>query len=162
MIGVVGVGNLLLKDDGVGIHVIKRLRKLSLPLGDVELVDGGTASFSIHIRKYKKLIIVDAVKSSCHPPATILLFDKSQILNGNIEGVFSSHDVTLFDYLALLEIKGEAPEEVLLIGIVPREFETPDTSLTPEVEHALDKVIKIILEKINEWSNNNTPTKMSH
>ena len=152
MIGVVGVGNLLLKDDGVGIHVIKRLRELSLlPLGNVELVDGGTASFSLPVHKYEKLIIIDAVKSTRHPPATILLFDKSQIMNGSIEGVFSSHDITLFDYLALLEVKGEAPEEILLIGIVPEDYETPDISLTPKIEGILDKVVEIIIQRLKTW-----------
>jgi len=159
LIGIVGVGNLLLKDDGVGIHVINRLRKLSLPLGDVELVDGGTASFSLPVHRYKKLIIIDAVKSPHHPPATILQFDKSRILRGNIEGVFSSHDITLFDYLALLEMIGDAPEDVLLIGVVPKEFDTPDTTLTPEVEKALYEVIKIVFKKIEEWSKNNNQSK---
>ncbi len=153
MIGIVGVGNLLLRDDGVGIHVINRLRKLPLPLGDVELVDGGTASFSLPVHKYEKLIIIDAVKSTHHPPATILLFNKSQIMNGNIEGVFSSHDITLFDYLTLLEMKGEAPEEILLIGVVPEDFETPDTSLTPKIEGILDKVVEIIIQRLKTWLN---------
>ncbi len=113
-------------------------------------MDGGTASYSLPVYRYRKLIIIDSVGSSHHPPGTILKFGKADILNGKIKG--TSHDIDLYDYIAALEFRGEAPDEILLIGVVPENLDAMSMGLSDSVKSAISEVIKIIQETLATWS----------
>ncbi len=147
LIGIIGIGNILYGDDGVGVHVIRRLKECDLK--GVELVDGGTASYSLPVHRYDRLIIVDSVKSSHHPPGSILKFTKDDILRSRVKG--TSHDIDLCDYIYALEFKGEAPEEIYLIGVVPENLEPMELSLSERVESVIPEVIKLIREIVGAW-----------
>ena len=116
---VLGVGNLLLSDEGVGIHVVQRLQEMSLPSG-VEVIDGGTGGFELisHFSGKKKVIIVDAVRGD-DEPGTILRFTADD-LSIAWRPTFSAHQTGVE---GLLHFSKEltSPPQIVFIGIIPKE-----------------------------------------
>jgi hydrogenase maturation protease len=142
---VVGVGNLLLKDEGIGIHVVKSLQDIDLP-PDVQLIDGGTSPDLIaYTRAGDKLIIVDAAKAGGEP-GTIYRFQPGD-LSGE-EGTFvSAHELGLEHNLRLMSLTGNEPGEIIIIGVEPKEIEW-GTELSAELLHRLPEIVKTVLGEI--------------
>ncbi|NPA16084.1 MAG: hydrogenase maturation protease [Deferribacteres bacterium] len=144
---VIGLGNLLLRDDGVGIRVIEALKKAGLE--GVELIDGGTAVFSIPFEDYDRVILVDAVKLPHKRPGEVVVLTKRQLLSGGERVVWSGHSLDLIDILKLLEFESKLPRELYLIGVVPSSIET-GLSLSPEVEKSIPRCIETIKSLLDE------------
>ena len=150
MIGIVGLGNILMGDDGVGVRVAERLMKLPLP-PEVEVIDGGVGSLSIPFHRFKKLILIDAVESQ-EPPGTVLLFSKEEIMERGIDLLkLSLHGMGFDEVLSLLELWGEAPQEVFLVGVVPERVEV-GMELSPEVEKAIPLASEKVLRLVERFS----------
>lgn len=116
---VLGLGNVLQADDGVGVHVIRALEQMSLP-PDVALRDGGTIGLSLltEIEDCAALIVVDAMELGREPGA-IGVFEDGEIevqLGGKKR---SAHEVALSDLLAAAQLVGRSPERRVLIGVQP-------------------------------------------
>ena len=129
---VLGVGNLLLSDDGLGVRVIEDLqRRFDMPDG-VELVDGGVSGMELlgYIAGVEHLIIVDAIRAGRGPGVIV------RLTGGEIPRVFrlklSPHHVGLSDVFATLELSGESPRHVVALGTEPRSLGL-GMELTPEV-----------------------------
>ncbi len=147
-VGVVGLGNILMGDDGVGVRVVQRLQAMDLGR-EVEVIDGGVGSLSIPFYRYKGIVLVDAVVSS-HPPGTVLTYGREEILQGGIDLLkLSLHGMGFSEVLSLLEMREEAPEEVLLVGIVPKEVKV-GIEISPEVERAIPLAIDRVLHLAEE------------
>ncbi len=149
-VAVVGVGNLLLGDDGVGVHLAHRLAD-KIDDSDVAVIDAGTVPelFLLVDGRFRKLIFVDAVRAG-GPPGSIYRFGL-EVLETQSELPFSLHDMTLLGNLRLLALLGKEPESVVIIGIEPKNTEF-GTQLSLEVEKALPKAIELVLEEIGEFS----------
>ncbi len=149
-VAVVGIGNVLLGDDGVGVHLAHRLAG-RIDDSDVAVIDAGTVPelFLLIDGRLKKLILVDAV-SGGGPAGSIYRFNV-EVLETRFEPLFSLHDLTLLDNLRLLGLLGKRPESVVIIGIEPKTVGFT-TQLSPEVEKALPKAIELVLEEIEEFS----------
>ncbi len=150
-IGVMGVGNILLKDEGFGVKLLYLLKaKYDFP-ENVVLIDGGTAGIflSPEIDYLDKLLIVDVVKAKGEP-GEIKIYEKEDFFIDRLPLKLSPHQLGLQEVLLLNEIKGTCPEDVKLIGIVPKSIET-GTGLTPELEEKLPEVEKKVLEILKEW-----------
>jgi len=113
-------------------------------------VDGGTASYSLPVYRFEKLIIIDAVNSSHHPPGSIIIYNKSDILRGAVKG--TSHDIDIYNYIAALEFKGEAPDEIILIGVVPQKIDSMEIGLSDQVRDAIPEVIEHVKAVLENWS----------
>ena len=144
---VLGIGNYLMGDEGVGVHVVQAMSKENLP-DFVDIVDGGTGSFDLMpiLSQYPLVIFVDATMDF-RPPGTIdVLYPK---FASDFPSVLSAHDVGLKDMIDALEFKGELPKIILITvsikGMIPMSIE-----LTPEVKDALPKVSEQIKEIINK------------
>lgn len=116
---VLGLGNVLQADDGVGIHVIRALEAMGLP-SHVALRDGGTIGLSLltEIEDCDALIVVDAMELGREPGA-VGVFEGAAIelqLGGKKR---SAHEVALADLLAVAQLVGRSPERRVLIGIQP-------------------------------------------
>jgi hydrogenase maturation protease len=144
---VMGVGNLLLGDDGAGIRAIERLAERNLP-ANVSIIDAGTPGWGLPawFEGQKKVIIVDAVHMGAVPgawkrfnPEAVRLFASGE--------VFSLHEPGLANGLALAEALGNLPEEIVIYGIEPDQCEIAQ-GLSPAIQQALDPLIEEIFAEI--------------
>ena len=120
-IAVVGVGNILLKDEGIGVKVVKELEnKFSFP-PDVTLIDGGTAGHHLinMVADFEGIIVVDAVQGG-EPPGTIYRFNLDQI-PFEVNTHLSVHQVGVLEALNQVKLLGKQ-QEVTFIGIEPRGY----------------------------------------
>lgn len=144
---VLGVGNLLLSDEGVGPHAIAQLgRRLRLP-PSVELIDGGTSAMELlaDLAGAQLLLIVDAVAGG-GLPGTI------HVLKGDEVPRFftlklSPHQVGLSDVLATLLVAGESPQETIIIGVEPGSLAL-GMELSAEVAAALPALAEEIRRRL--------------
>ena len=129
---VLGVGNLILADEGVGVRVVEALeRDYSLPEG-VTVIDGGTSGMELleDLSHLDLLIVVDAIANK-QPPATLITLRDDQVpvfFKRNL----SPHAIGLSDVLASLEFMEAAPKECVIIGVQPQSMELA-TELTPAI-----------------------------
>ena len=142
---VLGVGNLLLSDEGVGVHLVRRLAALDLP-EDVEVLDGGTAPLqALHdVRDLDRLIVVDATRLSA-PPGTIVRLTAADVAPS--QGRVSLHDFAMHDALLTWQTWGLDPEAVVLLGVCPGRVEMGD-ALSPEVEAALPRLVSAVCDEL--------------
>ena len=142
---IVGVGNLLLKDEGIGIHAVKALQELNLP-ECVEIIDGGTSPDLIAYSEAEgKLIIIDAVKAGGEPGA-IYRFTPDN-LDSASDRAISLHELGVTESLQLMRLAGNEPEEIVIIGIEPQEIEW-GIELSPGLQQKIPDIIKLILVEI--------------
>ena len=150
---ILGVGNTLLSDEGVGIHVLDALAKSSLPQeGVVDLIDGGTLSFTlaVAIEEADSLIVVDAAQLKS-PPGTLRLFqgeDMDNFLLGNRKS--SVHEVGLTDLMAIARLTERWPEKRALVAIQPQELGWGDAPTAP-VQSAIPEACRQIEALVKEW-----------
>lgn len=147
-VAVLGIGNLLLKDDGIGIHVIEHLIELGYDsIYNVELIDGGTCILDLLdvFVKNKKVIVLDSIKGG-HMPGTIYKLTPQE-LGTYIKSTTSLHDVQILDILRDVELLGANPE-VIIIGIEPEEI-TFDLELSTIIKESIPKITDIVKEELN-------------
>jgi len=148
---ILGVGNLLLGDEGVGVHLIQKLREMQLGEG-VELVDGGTSllDFIPQREDVSKLIIVDAIKLGGKPGTTYKICVDDSLLKG-AKGMISLHQMGVVETLAIAQKMGKLPHTVI-IGIEPKEI-SYGLELSPEVEREMGKMVNLILGEVKDKRN---------
>ena len=142
---VLGLGNPLVGDEGIGVRVIEELRKLELPAG-VTVIEGGTAGLGLIglMEGYRRVVIVDAADMG-YPPGQVVKFTLSEARLKTADKPLSPHQIGLGEVLALAEALGAAPAEVVIIGVQPGRVEM-GAGLSPEMEEAIPQIIRIILE----------------
>ena len=152
---VLGVGNMLLKDEGVGVHVARKLQEISLPC-NIEVIDGGTASLDVLLLAgdIEKLVVVDALRAGGKPGTiyrTCLGAAEKDKLRQNFVRQeclkISLHQVGLLDALAVAERMNCAPEEVVIIGVEPGDVDY-GLELTDEVKQRIPEIIGTVLKEI--------------
>ena len=147
---VLGIGNILMNDEGVGIHVVTRLEKEGF--ADADLMDGGTGGFHLlgFIQSYKTVILVDASLDD-FPAGHI------RVLNPRYAKDFpkqlSAHEVGLKDLLDAAFLLGNMPE-IKLVAISVKDFQAMGIMLTPEVEKAIPEAMKCVKELVISTSPN--------
>jgi len=143
---VVGVGNLLLKDEGIGVHIVRALQQINMPQ-NVRIVDGGTSpDFPYDLKDIDKLIIIDAVKTG-GKPGTIYRFHAHD-LNIESEGIISLHELGIAQSLRMMRLMGNGPKETVIIGIEPKEIDW-GTELSAELQQKIPEIINAVLGEIS-------------
>ena len=146
---VLGVGNILLSDEGVGVRAVEKLqRDFVLPAG-VEIIDGGTTGMEMleDLACAGHIIIVDAVRSG-NAPASIVRLAGEQV-PVFFRTKLSPHQIGLSDVLATLELTGEQPGGVTVIGVEPVSLETA-MALSPQVEALLPEVVSLVVAELRQ------------
>ena len=153
---VLGVGNILCRDEGVGVRIAERLQQEPLP-GNVEVMDGGTAGLDVllsAIEEVDKLIVIDALRAGKEPgtiyKAHLKIKEKDRIMQVFSDGgrsKISLHQVGLFEALGIAEKLGCAPGEIVIIGVEPGEVDY-GLELTEQVRRKLPEIIEKVLEEI--------------
>jgi len=143
-LAIVGVGNLLLQDEGVGIHVIQALKKGSLPQFDcVELIDGGTTLPPLP-KNLDKLIIIDAAQGGGEP-GIIYRLSPDDIDSGDAP-IISPHQLSLKESLRLMELENEKPKKVIIFGVEPKTIDW-GLELSPELKEKMPQLIGLVLQE---------------
>ena len=147
-IKVLGCGNTLVGDDGVGIRVIERLQKMKLP-DNVEIIDAGVGGLAIlsWIEDADKVVIVDAVQTGNEPPGTVYEFTDKELPPSNMF-MLSLHDLNLVDTLNVGRLVQKMPGEIVIIGVEVRRVAEFTKDLTPEVEAAIPEVLGLVLKEL--------------
>jgi len=144
---VLGIGNVLLRDEGIGCHVVHALEEIPLP--DVKIIDGGTFPDVLQLfEDADKLVIVDAVKGG-GMPGQIYRFHPEDITLEQ-KPLLSLHDMSLVDSLKLMQLWHNIGEAVI-IGVEPREINW-GLELSPELQEKMPQIIDAILAELNNTS----------
>lgn len=145
---VLGLGNTIMSDDGVGPMLIKQLQNDTTIPADVSLLDGGTLGLDLlpDLEGVRLLIIVDAVKLG-QPAGTLMRLVDDEIPLA-LETKLSPHQVGMKDLLAVARLMGHLPDKIVLIGIQPLQLEL-GTELTPPVKAAIPALLAMVRAEIS-------------
>lgn len=144
---VIGMGNILMQDEGVGVRAVEELENRYHIPEQVTVIDGGTTGMELFepIRECDQLVVADAVNTGA-PYGTLV-----RIANADIPAFFqtklSNHQLGLSDLLALLQLKDAVPEHVAIIGMVPHSLENR-LGLTEEATAGLDKMVEMLVQEL--------------
>jgi hydrogenase maturation protease len=143
---ILGIGNILLSDEGVGVHVANELAKMDLP-PDVSVVEGGTDGFRLLnvITEADRLIIVDALKGGAEP-GSIYRFDVGDVKSCPSGFKTSVHQIGILEVIDLSGLIGKTPHTTV-IGIEPKSLEMT-MELSPEVREKVPKIIDLVLDEV--------------
>jgi len=141
---ILGVGNLLLSDEGIGIHAVRKLLEIESLPEDLEIVDGGTAGLNLlyYLEGVDRLVIIDAVETG-GPPGTIVRLAGDKI-PAYMALKISPHEITLPDFLAAAKLRDLYPKEVIVWGMQPRSLDV-GVDLSPDLAAMLDTLVDHVL-----------------
>jgi len=142
---ILGVGNELLSDEGVGVYVIKELKKIDLP-PEIDIIEGGTEGFGLIniITETDYLIVIDSIKGGSEP-GTIYRFNINDAPNCPDIFKTSVHQIGILEVINLSQLIGKTPETVV-IGIEPEKI-TTSMELSQKIREKIPKVIDLILNE---------------
>jgi hydrogenase maturation protease len=154
---ILGVGNLLLSDEGVGVHVAQKMMEMELPPG-VSVVEGGTDGFGLInvILEADRIILIDAVRGGGSP---------GDIYRFNVEGCnpfpdlfkTSVHQISILEVINMSGLIGSTPETTV-IGIEPKSLEMK-MELTPEIDAKIPRIIKMVMKEVEKSLAERAPEK---
>ncbi len=144
---VLGVGNLLLSDDGVGIHTIQRLQAAHRLPEEVQVVDGGTCGLDLlqFLEGIERLIIVDAAKMG-KPVGTVVRLEGEQV-PAYLSLKTSPHEIGLPELLFAAKLTKIYPAEVIVFGVEPESIET-SLEMTPAVAARVDELVELVAAEV--------------
>ena len=146
---ILGVGNLLLSDDGVGVRVIHKLQEEHTLPAEVETVDGGTCGLDLlqFLEGVDHLIVVDAANLGL-PPGTIKRLEGDAV-PAFLSQKVSPHEINLPELLFSARLTGIYPKKVVVFGIQPQTIET-SLDLSPPVAAQLDELVDRVLAELGK------------
>jgi len=155
---VLGVGNLLMSDEGVGVHVIQRLvAEYELP-EKVQVLDGGTLGMDLlyYLEGVENLLLIDAVEAR-QEPGTLIRLEDDQV-PAFLSLKISPHQLGVPDMLAAAKLKDAYPQRIVLWGVQPKLLGI-GLDLSPKVESLVDIIIEHILDQLQAWGHTLTPKR---
>ena len=146
---VLGVGNILMKDEGLGVHAARRLQHTPLPTA-VEVLDGGTAGMDLlyYLEGRKKVILIDAIQTD-EPPGTIFRLTPGDMGPVSKREHFSLHQPGIFDVLRIADILGKSMPEVVIFAVQPADI-SMGTDLTPVINDKIPGLLHLVLNEIEK------------
>lgn len=153
---VLGIGNLVMGDDGVGVMVAQQLQQGYRFPDNVEIMDGGTLGLDLlpKLENITNLLMIDAVETG-HMAGTCVRLC-GQELPVALETKLSPHQMGLKDLLAVSALMGHSPQEMVLIGVQPGSIEM-EVGLTAEVEAQFETLVSNVLAELAFWGVAATP-----
>ena len=150
-IAIIGLGNILLRDEGVGVRVIEALQQQYTFSPPVKIVDGGTLGFALinEIEDCKTIIVVDAVKAGSEP-GTIYRFTRKDITFSSPQA-FSVHDIGFIEALDQWKMLGINPE-IIFIGIEPKDMSSWGMELSDCLKDKVPKLIALIVKELIKYA----------
>jgi hydrogenase maturation protease len=144
---ILGVGNILLNDEGIGVHVVKYLEKQKLP-PNVDLLDGGTGGFYILsvLEEFQNIILIDATIDGNKPGTLTVLEPK---FASDFPTALSSHDIGLKDLIESAALLNHLPK-IYLITVSISQEQDMNMELTPAIEDKIPAIHQLILEILEQ------------
>ena len=145
-ITILGLGNILLRDEGVGVWIAEELAKRNLP-ENVEIIDGGTAGLDIlsSMKDVDKLIIIDALQGDEKPGTVYRLHPED--LPVPSDSYVSVHQMNIVEGLNIAQKTGNAPQEAVIIGVEPEDMDW-GLGVTSNIQQKFPEIIDIVLEEV--------------
>ena len=145
-----GVGNILLTDEGLGVHVVKDLKESFSFTPAITIVDGGTMGMELltYMRGMKKILLIDAINGG-ESPGTVYEFPHKELEQYFTEHI-SVHEVGMQDILRIRAIQEEPLEDAVVIGVEPESLEI-GFEPSEVVQQALLEVKDRVLNVLRQW-----------
>jgi hydrogenase maturation protease len=149
---VLGIGNTLLSDEGVGVHILAYLQENYPDLPRVEYLDGGTLSFTLAawIEDAENLVVIDAAQLDS-TPGTVQVFEGEAMDRFAGRTKRSVHEVSLGDLLAIAHLTDTIPQQRALVAIQPEEIDW-GSRLSAAVDHGLPVAAGKVAELVHRWA----------
>ncbi|MBC8374396.1 MAG: HyaD/HybD family hydrogenase maturation endopeptidase [FCB group bacterium] len=148
---VLGLGNILMEDEGIGVHAANHLQEHYHFKPEIEIVDGGTSGLDLltFFGPEKSILIIDAVNFDM-APGTVAKLEDDAIL-AQLDPKVSLHHLGLSDLIGVAELTDRKAKRMTLLGIQPESMENLDLEMTPTIKGVFDKVIENALLILEEW-----------
>lgn len=149
---IIFVGNSLAGDDGVGLHLLERIRRTDIPPG-IELVEGATTGIALleHLLDVQRVVIVDAV-ASAGPPGIVVRLDPAELQDPGRCSLVSCHDLGVETTLELARrlYPARLARDIVILGVTAHPATHFDTSLSPPVQAALPELERELMTLIDQ------------
>jgi hydrogenase maturation protease len=147
---VLGLGNVLCGDDGLGVEAVRRLADARILPPGVRLEDGGVLGLALlpTLEAARRAIVVDAVR--CARPAGALVALDGEDVVPALRDRLSPHEVGVWDLLWAARLRGRAPERIAIVGLVPASLEL-GVGLSPVVEAAIPALVDAVARTASAW-----------
>jgi len=144
-----GAGNLLLTDEGFGVHFIRYLQNNYVFPEDVELYDGGTLGIMVThmLEDADRVYLVDVIDAKGEP-GDIFRYEKDDFMLGKLPIKMSPHQIGIQEVLSLSEIRDRCPDKISLFGVIPSSYEA-GVELSPLLEEKLPGLAELVVSEIN-------------
>lgn len=145
---ILGIGNLLLSDEGFGVHFVRHLEQHYRFPEDVEIFDGGTLGL-MATHKYEsaeRVYLVDTLAADGNP-GECRRYGKEQLLRGRLPVKLSPHQAGVQEMMMVSELRGCGPPEVILLGVIPASFES-SIDLSPPLQERLHLLAVELVEEL--------------
>lgn len=145
---VLGLGNPLMADEGIGVYLVERLLESAAAYPAVDFVDAGTGGLSIlyRIEDRRKAIVIDCAFMD-EPPGTIRRFTPEEVQSVKVLAHQSLHEADLMQIIAMARELGQAPDQIIIFGIQPERVE-PGLGLSRTLMERIDEYISMILHEL--------------
>ncbi len=153
VITILGVGNILMSDEGFGVRVVEYLQaNYHFPPG-IELMDGGTSGIYLApvIEDSRRLLIIDVLNME-GPAGGIHLLSADEMRGAGLQISVSPHQVGLLEIIDLCRLRDKAPAEIRIIGIIPQDLNL-SLELSPTLRAKVKPVADMVIKQIEEWTN---------
>lgn len=147
---VLGIGNILLQDEGVGVRAAEQIQqRYEIPEG-VQVLDGGTMGLDLItcLEGVEQLLVIDAVQASVPPGSIIRLVNEE--IPAFLGQKISPHQIGLSDILSVARLRDMLPERMVLLGIQPASLET-GLALSPTIAARLDALVAAAIAELQAW-----------
>lgn len=155
---VIGVGSPLMGDDGIGLVALEALRSGWSFEPELELMDGGTWGMNLlpFIESASRVLLLDAVHAGCDPGEVVRL--EGDAIPRFFATKLSPHQIDLKEVLALAELRGTLPDDLVVLGLEPAVIEM-SSSLSEPVQKAMPGLLARILEQLERWGYSTSPVE---
>lgn len=145
-----GIGNILLSDEGLGVRAVEELKSRFKFPPYVELMDGGTLGMDLlyFMEGFERLLVIDAVLGG-NPPGTLYKFSDGEV-KAYFKRKVSAHELGFQEILALADLLGKRPKEIVLVGMEPESLNI-SLELSTTVKERLHLLIEEVLKQLEDW-----------
>jgi hydrogenase maturation protease len=146
----IGLGNILMRDDGVGVHAVNEIERRFRFVPEIDVVDGGTLGLALLplIAEYTRVLFVDAVEAGLEPGAIVVR--EGEEVPALMGSQVSAHQAGLADLMYAARLAGVMPSVVCLVGIQPREVAI-GLETTTLLKDKREDLIRAVLTKLDAW-----------
>jgi hydrogenase maturation protease len=146
----IGLGNILMRDDGVGVHAVREIEERFRFTPEIDIVDGGTLGLALLplIEGCARVLFVDAVEAGLEPGAIVVR--EGEAVPAFLESQVSVHQAGLADLLYAARISGMMPPEACLVGIQPQAIAL-GLETTPLLRDRREALIRAVLARLEAW-----------